>query len=293
MELVDIGILWVFIGASLVVLMQAQALRLARINRSLAESEAALRKRNGELDTANAKLREIGSIKDRLLANMTRELRAPLDAIQSVTGQLTECEAEGTPRPADAIPQIEREAGRLARMIDTLLELVRLESQSVAWSDELVSIDTVCRRAVANIEGLAKSRQVSVVVELDDHLPPIWADEERLVQMITLLLESSLTCAVAGGTVTTSARADGDEITFTIDERRNGRGATMPRASAAPTSAEHEAADTSGVGLGLSLCRQIADRHQGKVWAESSLGKSTTFSARIAGAPRNGSESHA
>ncbi|RMF21623.1 MAG: sensor histidine kinase [Deltaproteobacteria bacterium] len=279
MEFMNIGILWVSIGGALVVLMQAQALHLARVNRRLAERDEILQKQNTELDTANAKLREVGLIKSRLLANASRELKTPLAGILKAAETLT-CYPSADPdtiyRLGDTVAW---EAGRLDRLIRTILDLVELESRSAVWNEGIVHPDALLKQAAASVDEVARRHAVRIQTIADEQVPALWGDEKRLTRALDVLLHNAVNYTRKGGTVTARVTANGPEVVFTVEESRD---ADAPVESTTAAASEQAAmagiGDEIGIGLGLDLCRQIVEKHNGRIWAESASGRGNRFS---------------
>lgn len=278
MEFMNIGILWVCIGGALVVLMQAQALHLARVNRRLAERDEILQKQNSELDTANAKLREVGLIKSRLLANASRELKTPLAGVLKAAETLT-CYPSADPdtiyRLGDTIAW---EAGRLDRLIRTILDLVELESRSVVWNEGIVRPDALLKQAAAAVDEVARRHAVRIETIADEQVPALWGDEKRLTRALDVLLHSAVNHTHKGGTVTARVTVNGPEVVFTVEESRAANVQSDARTAKGDEQATFaESGDEIGVGLGMDLCRQIIEKHNGRVWAEGTVGHGNRF----------------
>ncbi len=281
----NIGILWVGIGAGLVVLMQAQALHLARVNRRLAERDEALQKRNSQLDSANVKLREVGLIKSRLLANASRELKNPLQGILKAADTLTcypSADAEAIYRLGDTVAW---EAGRLDRLIGTILDLVELESRSAVWNEGVVHPETLLKKALASVDEIAKRQAVRVETVVDGQVPALWGDEKRLARALDVLLQNAVNYSHKGGKVTARITANGPEVVFSVEESRSETQSDQPPAiktpSEQPDLGNLPIRDSIGVGLGLNLCRQIVERHNGRIWAESTAARGQRFSMAL------------
>ncbi len=305
MEFMDIGILWVCIGGALVLLMQAQALHLARVNRRLAEREEILQQKNAALDAANAKLREVGLIKSRLLANASRELRSPLAGILRAAETLTRYPSSDPDTVYRLGDTVAWEAGRLDRLIGTILELVEIESKAAVFNEGIVEPEALLKQAVARVDPIAKRHAVRIETITEGEVPALWGDEKRLTRALDVLLHNAVNYAPKGATVTARVTANGPEVVFTVEEARTGSGAraggtagAADRASSAWNGQDEAgwaaggddggdatetlgAGDQLGVGLGLDLCRQIVERHRGRIWAERASGRGSRFNLAL------------
>jgi signal transduction histidine kinase len=257
------------LSSALVVLMQAQAIRLAKTNRELASSEAALRLRNQELDSANARLGEIDALKNRFLAGAAQELRRPLVTLLSETKLLLRHSYQG----ADTIERIANavlvEGENLARLIEKLPERGDVDWQVLDASESKVDPAEVVRAAVATIAAVAKVQDVEVSCQAPNDLSPVWANHERLVHALVLLLDSAITYTPARHEVIAEVEGAGPEIVFRITQPA-GKGLSDSKIRQITGIARNhrKAKSEDGGGFTLALCREIIESHRGRFWIE-------------------------
>ena len=270
MVVVDVGILWLFLSSALVVLMQAQAVRLARTNRELAASEAALRSRNAELDAVNGRLSEMDALKNRFLAGMAQELRRPLNALLSEVKFLERHQVQ-TPELLQRLSHaIADEGEQLARMIDALPERGNVDWHVLEANESKIDPSAVLREAVGTIQSVAGCQHVNIDLDVPDSISDVWANHERLIHSLVLLLDSAVTYSPRNSTVFASVAMAGPEVVFRV---RQDKGNLLPAMKiqeilASRRNDDPEGGETKG-GFRLALCRDIIESHRGRFWIDS------------------------
>jgi signal transduction histidine kinase len=172
---------------------------------------------------------------------------------------------------------INKDAQRLNRMIDEMLDLDRMESGRMTIHPEKMDLNTVVDEAVSRVRPNAPNHTLQV--DLQSDLPSIKADRDRLTQVAANLLSNAVKYSPTGGRITVTTRADGDQLR--LDVRDEGLGippdaleTIFERYSRVDSQATK---DIPGTGLGLPIVRQIVQLHGGRVWAESELGRGSVF----------------
>ena len=262
-----------------------------RLEAELASRHAAEDARR-ELSEQNEELRELDDLKTRFLATVSHELRSPLTSIVSYA-ELIRDEEELSPTAARFLDVISRNAERITKLVGDLLLLSRIEAGMIPLDLAPVSVAAVVTEAVqAATPGAAEQG-----VTLDGsapHGPPVLADRARLVQVIDNLIANAVKFTDEGGQVRVTAATAGQQ--WRIDVQDSGIGIPADeigrlfdrffRASNAT------AAGRPGSGLGLSIVKEVAELHAGRVEVSSTLGAGTTVSlflpAQAAGAPAEG-----
>jgi signal transduction histidine kinase len=213
-------------------------------------------------------LEAVRRTRDTVLANISHEFRTPL-AAQLASIELLR-EGLGTMAPEaqrELVFSLERGVQRLTRLIDNLLESVRIESGQLAIRRHELRLEEVVRAARELIEPLIEQRGQRIEVETLEHLPAIRGDEQRLTQVTVNLLANASKFAPADSTIRIGGRAmGGGGIVFWVDDEGPG----PPEGdNAALFEQFHRAGgedpEESGLGLGLYIVRSIVERHGGRV----------------------------
>lgn len=237
------------------------------------------------LEATNAELARASRAKDLFLANLSHELRTPLSVIigylnHVLEGGLTPDEV------VDFLQRSNRSAVHLLQLISDMLDLTRLESGTAVLSVEPIAVGPVVEEVRALAEVLASAKGLTLDLVLD---PDLWAlaDPQRLKQILLNLVGNALKFTSAGG-VTVSAVANGGEVAFVVrdtgcgipvDQQELLFGKFMRLDSRATAPAD-------GVGLGLSICRELVTLMGGKIGLTSAgLGEGTEVRFTLPSAP--------
>ncbi len=226
------------------------------------------------------RLEELARIKSNILSTVSHDLRTPLTSILLYTRMLTE-ELDSMPREDQLrfLGIISDECTRLSRLLDDLLEVQRLESGRVEWHMERQDLSSTIRSMAHVFEAMARGNSIEFTVDCSKNLPPLNADADKIAQVISNLLSNAMKYTPAGGKVHLSARARADHILISVSD--NGPGIPrdkwdqiFDRFSQLSNPGTREIA---GVGLGLYIVREIVQRHGGRVWVDSELGRGSDF----------------
>jgi signal transduction histidine kinase len=229
-------------------------------------------------------LAEIDRRKDEFLAMLAHELRNPLGAIANASYLLEQL----GPKEANAeraVAIIRRQIQHLVRMIDDLLDVSRITRGKVELRRERLDLGEVVRHAVETTRLLAEAKQQTLRAELTGEPLPLYGDATRLEQVLSNLLRNAVKFTGPGGTIEVSAHRNGgaDAVVLVRDDGIGITPALLPRVFDLFTQGE-QALDRSGAGLGigLTLVRNLVERHGGRIEARSAgPGKGSEFEVRL------------
>jgi K+-sensing histidine kinase KdpD len=270
---VDINILWFFLSSSLVVLMQAQALRLASTNRELAASEANLKGQNGELGSANEQLAELGVAKSEVLANVEYEFVAPLVAIVSAA-ELAKEDEESTVLTKRCLTTIVSECSNLERIVKSLPTNDELERRGLWWLEARVEVAAVIQTAASTMASVAKRSGVQLEIDCAEDLPTIWADHDRLVHVLDVLLDNTIMLSRAGGRIELGAKVTGPEVVLSVTQCTGSTRAFDASIFDTKLKTDAEPGENGDDGMSdgrllwLRMCKEIVENRHGRIWAE-------------------------
>jgi PAS domain S-box-containing protein len=258
-----------------------EAERLAR--RAIEESQAAL-------EVQNRSLRELDGLKDQVVATVSHELRTPLTSIISFSELLED--GHGGPLTADQgafVGTIRRNADRLLRVVNDLLLLARLESDTITLEPEPTDLLELATTVVAARRPAADEKGVTLAVEGAVDVSA-FVDPVRIEQVIDNLVSNAVKFTPGGGTVTVRvSERDGVLRIEVIDtgigipaSERDNLFERFFRAS----NARNEA--IAGTGLGLSVCYAIVRLHSGQIDVETVEGEGSTFRVILPAASEGG-----
>ncbi len=265
------------------------ALKFNEMAGTLATARRTLEEHAASLEETNARLRELDETKNRLLANVSHELRTPVAAIVSaakIIHKYHDKKPEAVERFSETIL---KEGRRLAHLVNEALDLAKVESVKVEWHDAELEPAMIVQEALEDLRKKAEAAKVSVVSIIDDGLPRVVADHDRLLQVLENVIDNAVKFTPEGGTVTVRAGNDDDGLLFEVSDT----GVGIPEGDLERIFERFyqvQDADPSrekpvGSGLGLTISRNIVSRYGGRIWAESAPGRGTTVRFTI---PRDG-----
>ena len=213
------------------------------------------------------------------LADISHELRTPLTSIQGFAQAIVEGEARG-----DAVSHvaeiIHREARRLVRMVEGLLQVARLESGAQSMAREDVVPARLLESAVAALEVQAKDAGVSFDIAGAETLPSLRGDPDKLAQLFLNVLDNAVKHSPRGTTV--NVRGSRDDGAVVVRVRDAGSG--LPQGAQTRLFQRFyrgENAQRDGAGLGLAIAQAIAQAHGGSIRASNVEGGGAEFAVRL------------
>ena len=223
-------------------------------------------------------VRRVDQVRRDFVANVSHELRTPIAAVKSALEALR-AGAQDDPQARDLfLARAEEETERMARLVEELLELSRLEAGVDVFVPQPVDLATVLSRAVERMAPRAREAGLGLALQLPPRLPPVRGDAERLERAVLNLLDNAIKFTPAGGSVTvTAAEGDGGVVLTVRDTGVGIEPADLPRIFERFYKADRSRR-RPGAGLGLAIVKHIVEAHGGRVWAESSPGQGSAFS---------------
>ena len=241
-------------------------------NSQLARSNAELERRAAELARSNAELDQFASI-------ASHDLQEPLRKVRTFTERVREIDADTlSDRGLDYLQRANASAERMQRLIEDLLVFSRVAMQTRPFAP--VDLGQVTREVLEDLDDLVRRSGARVTVGA---LPTINADGAQMRQLMQNLISNALKFRREGVTPEVDVSATVDEEWATIVVRDNGIGfePQYSRRIFRVFERLHGRGAYPGTGIGLALCRKIADRHGGSVQAGSVVGQGSTFTVRL------------
>jgi PAS domain S-box-containing protein len=223
-----------------------------------------------------AGLERLNQLKSEFVSMVSHEFRTALVGIQGFS-EILMSESTGADEVKSLAGDINSDALRLNRMINEMLDLDRMEAGKVRLSPKPVDVNGIVRDVVDRAGGASETHNITT--ELDEALPIISADPDRLIQVVSNLVNNAVKYSPDGGAVNvTTALQDGHVLVAVKD---HGVGIAPENISRVFGRYERfESNKTSkvvGTGLGLAISRQIIELHGGKIWVDSKVGEGSTF----------------
>lgn len=223
-----------------------------------------------------------------LVAAASHDLRTPISALRLLVDALDD-ELVDEPTRRRYQRTMQTHVGAVARLIDDLFELTRIEAGDVSWSLEQVRLGELLDDTVEAMRASALARDVDLRAEPPDQRLVVRADAERLQRVLFNLIHNAIRHTPADGSVTVRASSAGELAQVEVRDTGRGVSETEPGRLFEPfyRGGGHAARHTDGAGLGLAISRAIVEAHGGRIWIEP-LPRGTTvrFTLPVGEAPR-------
>ncbi|SRR5581483_5253487 len=227
-----------------------------------------------------ARLQEVDALKEQFYATVSHELRSPLTSAREAAHLLR----QGGPGPLTEKQQklvgiIHDSTDRLLRLVGQVLDLSRLSAGLLPVERRWLDVDRAARRAVKEVRVQARERGVEVQYDRAPAPLEVFADEDRVVQVLVNLLANGVRFTPAGGTVTLRVRDAGADVELEVEDT----GVGIPAAAVPFVFERYRQAHSGhgGTGLGLAIVRGLVEAHGGRVAVESEEGKGSRFTVLL------------
>ncbi len=233
---------------------------------------------NKELALANERLKELDKLKSDFVSMVSHELKTPLAAMRT-SAQVLEVADINTETKGEMLDIILRNMDRQTNLVNDLLDPSRIESGRMELKFEKLSLDSIIADSVESVRQTAFEKGIALDVELPEDLSSVKADREKLTPVIINLLNNAIKFTSRSGEISIKAR----ELNGQVEVRVSDTGIGIPPEDLDRVFDKFYQVDSTltreagGTGLGLAICKGIIEAHNGHVWAESELGKGSTF----------------
>lgn len=258
-------------------------LRTRALRRRNAALEARVQERTKELEAANAELAAASAAKTEFVANMSHDIRNPLNGIVGLALALEDSRLDG--RQREMVATLRECTGYLSTLVDDVLDFASIEAGRIELRPGPLAPGELLRSIVTTLKSETAERGATLLYEVDPELPPhLLGDAGRVQQILVNFVSNAL--KYAGGTIQLSATRPADapgEVEFAVRDWGPGMNeddrSTLFKKFSRLTRARQEG--ITGTGLGLASCRLLADIMGGSVGVESEPGKGSRFFLRL------------
>ncbi|MDP8266878.1 MAG: PAS domain S-box protein [Candidatus Aceula meridiana] len=229
---------------------------------------------------AEEKAKDAMRMKSEFISVVSHELRTPLTAIKEgisivadgVTGELNKEQAE-------FLDVAKRNVERLARLINDVLDFQKLDTSQMTFEFANQDIAPMIKEVVMTMDKVAKKENVELKADIQENLPQVGFDHDRITQVVTNLVSNAVKYA-SGKPVTLQARQEGNTIKVSVIDQGDGIkeedfSKLFQTFSQLKKGKERK---TGSTGLGLAISKKIVEEHGGKIWVESKEGEGSIFS---------------
>lgn len=223
------------------------------------------------------RLRRLEMVRRDFISNVSHELRTPLASLKALTETLQEGALEDPPAARRFLTRMDTEIDTLTQLVRELLELSRIESGKVPLQRKQISPCALVSPAVERMTVQAVRAGLTLHMDCPADLPPVLADPDRMEQVMVNLLHNAIKFTPPNGSITVSGRREGNQVVIWVKDTGVGIAPNDLQRIFERFYKADRARSGGGTGLGLSIARHMVEAHGGKIWAESTVGKGSTF----------------
>ncbi|MBN1188515.1 MAG: HAMP domain-containing protein [Dehalococcoidales bacterium] len=223
-------------------------------------------------------MRSLQTLRRQFIGNISHELRTPLAGIKAVVETLQDGAIEERSTALDFLNRINAEVDSMTQMINELIEISRLETGKAVLHREPLDLNSLIREIADYLDPQAKRKNIILDSSLQEDLPLVEADKERIRQIVVNLLHNAIKFTPDGGKITLYTRFENGMVTTEVTDT----GIGISREDLTHIFERFFKADRSrsgeGSGLGLAIAKHIVQAHGGEIRVKSNEGRGSTFS---------------
>jgi signal transduction histidine kinase len=238
--------------------------------------------RTRDLAFANERLQELDRLKSDFVSNVSHELRTPLTAIKGAVDLiLREVAGPLTEKQVHYLTRVRSNTQHLAGLINDLLDLSKIESGKIEMKSSRVSMGGLVHEVVETLRPIAAEKGIALEAAIPEQSIMVWADRDKVNQVLMNLIGNAIKFTPAQGTVTVSALKNGNE-SIRVSVCDDGPGILAAEKEKIFDKfyqiAEVDGVKPKGTGLGLAICKALVELHGGRIWVETEMNRGSTFS---------------
>jgi signal transduction histidine kinase len=244
----------------------------------LAEQNELLRRQAMEIERASA-------AKSQFLANVSHEVRTPLNAVLGYTSMLMQGVSGAlTPSQRKSLGRVDSNARHLLQIINEILDITRIEAGRMPLNASEFPLPVLLDEVLAELDPLIARSKLVLQRQVPERLPALFSDRQKVKQIVTNLLSNAVKFTKQGAIkVGVSYRASGRQFLITVEDT----GIGIDPKDHEKVFEDFRQLDNSttraygGTGLGLSICRRLAAMLDGRISLKSALGKGSSFTLHL------------
>jgi signal transduction histidine kinase len=263
----------------------------AELEQKVRDATAELVRQNELLRRSHIALEQASALKSQFLANMSHEFRTPLNAILGYTSMLLKgVSGEMTAQQRRNLERIDSNSHHLLSIINDILDISRIEAGKMPLTLVEFLLPDMIREVLAEVEPLIARAKLVVTTEIDEALPGVKSDRQKVKQIVINLLTNALKFTPQGWVKVTAAYdTRHDRVAISVADSGIG---ISPKDQEVIFEDFRQADDSptrqyTGAGLGLAICRRLTQMLGGELTVGSALGEGSTFTLAMPRAPRD------
>lgn len=227
------------------------------------------------------KEKEVDRMKSEFISTTSHELRTPLASIkESVLLILDGTTGEVNPEQSRFLTIARKNIDRLTNLINEILDLSKIETGRMEFKMVETDINSIIDTVYGSMDFLAKQNKLDIILRLDKKISHVFCDQDRITQVLVNLVGNAIKFTPFGGKVSITSRCvDKDFVEISVVDS----GAGIAKEDFSKLFRRFGQLDGSltrrpgGTGLGLAICKELVEKHGGRIWVESELGKGSNF----------------
>lgn len=276
--ILTVTVLGVFGGLMLVIrydgrVINSRTMELVDSNRELTQEMIKRNKVEDTLKLTNEELKEHGRLKNEFIISVSHELRTPLTIFRNIIANITDgVMGKLKPKQHQSLEMANKEVDRLSNIIDDFLEAVEFETGKVDLSRERTDMVSIVDYAISLYKPLANDKNIHFETCMPQRQLFVHADRDRIVRITNNILDNAVKFLPdCGGCVTVRVKDMDDEVWVEVED--NGYGIKTDKIDSIfdrfVQIDKKAGAGSGGIGLGLSVCKEMVELHGGRIWAEN------------------------
>lgn len=255
---------------------------LARVNTHLT-----IRKQQQQLQQQTEQLKALNAEKDKFLSMIAHDLRSPFSTLRLLIGIAAEnVEDSGQDELENIMRLLKKSSENLYSLLENLLAWSRIQRGVMKYHPQYLNIRKLIDQNISFIEPHAEQKQIAIKATIEEKIP-VYADYNMIDAVVRNLISNALKFTYPGGSIIISSQQNGKFVTVSVSDTGIGideeHMTKLFRIDA--TYRRRGTAREQGTGLGLILCKEFVEKHDGKIWAESEVGKGSIFRFTLPGMP--------
>lgn len=273
-----------------------EASKLRAYSLALEDKSNSLERATAELRQANEQLKSLDRLKDDFMSSVTHELRTPLTSIRTLTEMMRDDAQMESSQRQQFLGIIVAETERLTRLVNQVLDMAKIEAGQAEWHDSAVDMRDLLVQAAGSMAELLRERGIELRLQVPDRVAPLYADADRITQVVLNLLSNAAKYAPARDGWVRLALTDAPEA-VEVQVQDNGPGIPLEQQKQVFEKfrqvSDQGYARPGGTGLGLPISRQIVEHLGGRMWLQSVPGQGACFGFSLPRRPSGATQDNA
>ena len=253
-------------------------------NKQLEIKSQQLEEAGQKLREANEKLKAMDHIKDEFISTVTHEMRTPITSIRAMSEILNDHQDISGDERTAFLNIIVEETKRMERLINQVLNIEKLDSGELKMPLDYLNLNEVVETSLSSVSQWAKEKKIAMTTSFDPNLSAIRGNNDGLTQVVLNLLSNAIKyCNQEQGQVDVVTSMKGNEVELKVIDNGPGIPVEMRKLifEAFYQAKNQENDKPEGSGLGLTICKKIIDKHNGKIWVDDNHQPGAVVALRV------------